>query len=497
MTITFDEIAGDWLAPGTFLEVKANYRKVGVLPWPVKNLIISQKLGTGTLAAGQIAEITRPEEGIALFGLGSIGADMVAAFRKANKTQPLFVMALADAGGAVKATGTFTFAGNVPQPVVLRFRVGSRQVRITALPADTPTQLATKLAAAITADTANVVTATSAAAVVTCTARNGGEVGNDIDIRVDVAAQVIPAGLTIAVVAMANGAGNPLIQGALDLLPGAWFTDVSFPWNDVTNMQAFAAWAIERYQAMTRLDVHGYVAKRATYGQAGTFGQLTNCPFLSTFSLKAVPSSAWNIAATMHGLSAFHMTNDPARQLRSLVLPGIMAPDPADQYSQTEGELLLRAGVSLLECLPDGTVTVGRVITTYRTSSLGIADRAWLDIMVPKTMSRIRYDWRGYMSLLYPRAKLVEDDSDASFASRPDDDEDLGSAVASPRRVHGSWAARCRLYSERAWLTDVDRTIKESVFEIDADDRNRLNSRQQVMIVGNLMVSAGSLEFQV
>lgn len=497
MTITFDEIPSDWLAPGNFLEVKPNYRTLGVLPWPVRNLIIAQKLAAGTLAPGQIAEITRPEEAIGLFGLGSIGNEMVTAFRKANKTQPLFVMALADAGGAVKATGTFTFTGAVPQPIVLRFRVGGRQVRITAAATDTPTQLATKLAAAITADTACVATAAAALGVVTCTARHGGEVGNDIDLRVDIAAQVVPSGLTIAVAAMAGGAGNPDIQAALDVLPGAWYTDVSFPWNDTTNVQAFAAWAISRFVAMARLDVHGYVAKRATYGQAGTFGQLTNCAFLTALALKASPSPSWTLAAAAHAIAAFHLTNDPARQLRSLVLPGIMAPDPADQYSEVEGELLLRSGVSMLECLPDGTVTIARMITTYRTSSLGIADRAWLDIMVPKTMSRIRYDWRGYMALMYPRAKLVEDESVAAFASRQDEDEEPGSAIASPRRVHGSWAARCRLYGERAWLSDVERTVKESAFEIDEDDRNRLNSRQQVVIVGNLMVSAGSLEFQV
>ncbi len=30
----FDEIPFDWLEPATLLEVKANYRKTGVLPYP-------------------------------------------------------------------------------------------------------------------------------------------------------------------------------------------------------------------------------------------------------------------------------------------------------------------------------------------------------------------------------------------------------------------------------------------------------------------------------
>ncbi|MNL73902.1 hypothetical protein D3C87_1994380 [compost metagenome] len=61
----------------------------------------------------------------------------------------------------------------------------------------------------------------------------------------------------------------------------------------------------------------------------------------------------------------------------------------------------------------------------------------------------------------------------------------------------GSWAARCKLYGEKVWIENVQRTLKESVFQRSTDDRNRLESRQQVVIVGNLMVFAGRLEFQV
>lgn len=500
MSISFDEIPYDWLEPGTFLEVKPNYRTLGVLPYPTNNLIVAQKLAAGTLVPGQIVEIVRPEQAIALFGRGSIGAKMVAAFRRANKTQKLSVMALADAGGAVKATGTFTFTGAVSSSVVLRFLIGNIQVRFTALSTDNVTALATKLAAAINANADLEVTAASAAGVVTCTARHGGEVGNDIDIRVDTKTQPLPQGLTCAVVAMTGGTGNPVLQTALDVVANSWFTDVSFPWNDATNMAAAAGWLAERYVATSKLDAHGYVAKRGTYGQAGTFGALTNCPQLSAFALNRSPSSSWEIAATAHALCAFHLTNDPARQLKSLALPGIAAPDIADQFIDTEKDLLLRQGISTFDHLDDGTTVISRVITTYKQSNLGVADRAWLDIMVPKTMSRIRYDWAAYVSLLYPRSKLVADEETAALVVRDGEDDvdgDAGSVVVSPRRMKASWAGRCKLYNERVWIEDVARTVQESSFEVNGDDRNRLDGRQQVKIVGNLMVLAGSLEFQV
>lgn len=495
--IVFDEIPYDWLEPGTFLEVKPNYRNMGLLPYPVRNLIIGQKLATGTLAAGQFVEIVRPEQAIALFGLGSIGAEQVAAFRSANKTQPLYVTALADDGDAVKATGTITFAGAISAALVLRFLVGGREVRFNAAAAAAVADLATGLKDAINADTTLPVVATSALGVVTVTARHGGEVGNDIDVRVDTAAQPLPSGLTATVVAMSGGSGNPDITAALDAIGNVWYTAVQHPWSDATNMGAFATWLRDRYMAMAKRDAQGYVAKAGTFAELGTFGELTNSPFLTAVGLNKSPTSSWVISATLMAVCSFQLANDPARQLRSLVLPGVAAPAPADQFIDTERELLLRKGISSLDCLTDGTVTISRVITTYKTSNLGIADRAWMDIMVPATMSRIRYDWAGYVSLLYPRSKLVDDENAAAFTGRSDEDEDPGNAVVTPRRMKGSWAARCALYGDRAWIEDVDRTVKESVFQRNDSDKNRLDSRQQVLIVGNLMVLAGSLEFQV
>ncbi len=494
----FDEIPYDWLEPATLLEVKPNYRNAGILPYPTQALIVGQKLAAGTLQPGQIVEVTRSEEGYGLFGIGSIGAEQVKAFRDANKTTPLFVTALADAVGAVKAAGSFTFAGALPAATVLRFLIGGRQIRFTGLSTDTAANLATKLAAAINADTYCIVTATAAAAVVTCTARNGGSTSNGVDLRVDLAAQPIPNGLTVTVGAMAGGAGNPVLQTVLDLLTNTWFTDVQHPWADVTNMAAFAEWLRVRYTATSKLDVQGYVGHSGSYGTLGTFGLLTNSPYLTAVGLYRSPTSPWILSAAVCALACFHLTNDPARQLRSLVVPGVVAPDPADQFTEEEQNLLLQKGISTFDALADGTTVISRIITTYKTSTLGIADRAWLDIMMPKTLSRIRYDWSGYVSLMYPRSKLVEDDDVAALVSNySDGSTDTGSAVVTPGRMKASWAARCKLYGEKVWIMNVSETVKESVFQISDDDKNRMESRQQIQVVGNLMVLAGSLEFQV
>ncbi len=493
---TFDEIPSDWRSPGTFLEIKPNYRNLGIFDYPVQNLIIGLKLATGTLQPGAITEVVRGTEGQALFGIGSIGAEQVAAFRKANTTQALFVMAVADDADAVKATGSFTFAGAVSASLVLRFKVAGQQVRFTAQSTATIAQLAAALAAAINDNASLPVTAAAAAGVVTVTSRHGGEVGNDIDLRVDVEAQPLPSGLTVTIAPMSGGSGNPDLTDALDVIANTWYTAIQHPFSDPTNMGIFADFLTGRFTAMSKLDAHGYVGKSGTFAELGTWGQLTNCPFLTAVGLNGSPTSSWVLSAAVMGLASFHLANDPARQLRSLTVPGADAPGAVDQFIDTERDLLLRRGVSTFECLSDGSVTISRLITTYRKSNLNVDDEAWLDIMVPATLSRIRYDWQSYVSLLYPRAKLADDEEGAAFATNMSDDA-TGNAVVTPRRMHASWAGRCRAYADLVWIESVEDTIKQSVFQRSSSDKNRLESRQQIRLVGNLMVLAGSLEFQV
>ena len=131
-------------------------------------------------------------------------------------------------------------------------------------------------------------------------------------------------------------------------------------------------------------------------------------------------------------------------------------------------------------------MVIERVITQNQRTNLGIEDVAWLDVMTSKTVSRIRYDWTAYMSLTWPRAKLADDNSPAA---------EFDPEVATPRRLHGSWAARLNLYERMGWVQNASESAAESLFTRDLSDRNRVNARQRVTILGNLMTLAGVLEF--
>jgi phage tail sheath gpL-like len=487
----FDEIPLDWRVPGADLEIRPTYTEAGLFDYPARGLIIAPMLSTGTAEAGRLYRVTRPSDGIALCGAGSIGAAMIEAARTANRSSDLWMVAIPDAAGATAATGKISF-GNALGAGALAVYIGGRRVRIVLTTSMTAPQRAAALVAAINADTAMPVAAAqgtdAATHEVLLTARHGGETGNDILIRLGLQAdEVLPAGAQVTVTAMSGGAGDPDVQDAIDAINEQKFDAIALPWTGDANLTVLAEELRQRYTAMARLDGHGYAASRGTFGQLTTKGTVTNSPHLTLIGADASPTPPWIWAATLMAVSIFHLTQDPARQLRTLQLPGVIAPDPASLFSETEQDLLLRSGISTFTAGTDRSVYLSRVITTYRQTALGTADSAWLDINVPVTLSRIRYDWRATMQLTYPRHKLAEDGSIAEAHSK---------VVATPRKVRGTWAARCNVYGRAGWIRDVKRTLESAVFQIDPNEKNQMLADMPVNIIGNLIRFNGVLEFE-
>ncbi|MBR0643988.1 phage tail sheath subtilisin-like domain-containing protein [Plastoroseomonas hellenica] len=487
-TISFDEIPASYRVPGTYIEAKANYANIGILDYPARALVIGQKLATGTATVATAYRITRDDQLDALFGAGSVAAQMGRRFRAANTTSELWVMALADPATATAAAGAWVVTGNSTAAGTIAVAVGTRRITVSVPAGTSAVAAGTALRAAVAAVTDLPVTAAGVDGNVAVTAKHKGVVGNAIPLLVNPASDDhLPPGLSIAVTAMADGAGVPDIGDALAAIEAEWFTDIASAWGDSPNLSTLNASLGERYTAMGKRDAHAYVGLAGTFGTLSAAGAALNGKFMSVIGADGSPSTPWEWAASLCAIGVFHLTNDPARQLRTIALPGIAAPPPEKRFAQNERELLLRDGISTWTVDPDGTVRLERVVTTYQVSPLGIEDTAWLDIMVPKTLSRIRYDWASYISLNFPRHKLADDGSPAA---------EYSDAVVTPRILHGSWGARCQLYTQRAWIEDVTRTVGLSRFVRDGTDKNRANAKQIVDIIGNLMVFAASLEFE-
>ena len=490
--LAFNEIPNDWRNPGTYIEARANYSSTGPLPYPARALIIGQMLAGAVGPALVATQLTRVDQATGMFGQGSIAADLASAWLTANPTSQVSILALADAGGSTKAVGSFVISGSPTANWTQYFYVAGRRVRATITAGDTLAIITANVLAAFAAmigsNTLPVVATSGVAGTITLTARHGGAAANDIDLRtVLLDGDGVAPGLAIAVTAMVGGVTNPDVTTAISAIASDWYTHIVMPWNDAANVAAMNTELERRFGAMVRLDAHAFIGFKGTLGACGTFGMTPNSRFLSFIGGKNLISPPWVWAAATGAVAMFRLVNDPARQLRGIALPGVIGPAPVDRFMDSEMDTQLRQGFSTFRVGSDGTVFLERVITTYRITALGVPDTAWLDIMTPQVMSRIRYDWRNYLSLTYPSNKLADD---GSVAAEYDD------TVVTPARMRGSWAARCKLYERQGWIENSATTVAASVFVRDATDRNRMNARQQVRIIGNLMVLAGALEFQ-
>ena len=493
------EIPTDYRVPGTYVQIRPDYSQAGLFNYPARGLIIGQMLASGAGTAGQVYQLLSENQAGFLFGQGSIAHRQACSFLRANRGMPVDIVALADAGAAAKAAGPITVtrlptsSGQVLVPIAGQLLVVDCNIATIT----TTTLLAAAIAAAVNAMLSLPVTATSALGVVTLTAKHGGLTGNDIayqtpswpsagalnmlSIAGNAAAPAVTSLLT-------GGTSNPQIGPIFATIAGTWYTDIVMPWTDSANLAALSAELDRRYTAMVVQDAAGYVGAQATYASLPGLNSAVNGKCIAGLGGQNWLSPPWEVGASLAGVAAAALLADPARQLRGLTLPGIVPPAQIDVFTPDERNLLLHDGWSTFNVNPDNTVAIERLISMYLTTNFGFADTAWLDLNVSKVMSRIRYDFRAYVSSVWPRAKFAADGSVAA---------EYDPTIATPKRLKASWVARSTLYERNGWIEDSARLGDQAVFERDPNNKNNALAKIPVQIIGNLITLEVALNFQV
>ena len=107
MAITFNQIPENIRTPGAWVEID-NSRALGnrLVQNPHKALIIGQRITEGSVQPEVLTAITNETLANGYFGDGSQIARMCAMFKENNPNTELWAVALSDAAGAVKASGT-------------------------------------------------------------------------------------------------------------------------------------------------------------------------------------------------------------------------------------------------------------------------------------------------------------------------------------------------------------------------------------------------------
>src|SRR5690606_14283898 len=119
------------------------------------------------------------------------------------------VVALDDPEGGSAAEGTLVVTGPATAAGTVALYIAGRRLSIAVASGDTGNSVADAIAAEINDDDTLPVTAAAVTGTVTVTARHAGVIGNDIDLRVSYySGEALPAGIGIAITAMAGGAGD-------------------------------------------------------------------------------------------------------------------------------------------------------------------------------------------------------------------------------------------------------------------------------------------------
>lgn len=401
MTIAFDGIPGSIRKPGRYIEFNTRLAAMGLPSGDRKILLIGQKTAAGSKAAETPGRVYSESEAIAYFGAGSVAHLMVKAALKANPYANISVIAPADGGGSVAASGTVTCTGPATSAGLLTLKIADKAIEVPVAAGDTATEIAAALKAALDNLPELPVTAAAAEGVVTLTAKNKGLLGNAIL----VSAENTAPGVTAVVVAMAGGLVDPDLTNSLTAVQAERYHRV------VSSLNSTAA--LDKLETHM-LFVSGPMEQRPGVGVFAYIGALADalqlaanyCTTGEMFCayVRGSVSLPWAFAAAE---AAVHVSeSDPARPLNGLTLAGIAAPQIQDRLTRTEQEACLAGGLTPHEVNAAGDLAIVRAVTTYTTNAAGVKDTAKLDVTTLDTLNWLREAVATRIGLRFDRSKL-------------------------------------------------------------------------------------------
>ncbi|KJS28557.1 MAG: tail protein [Desulfatitalea sp. BRH_c12] len=484
--MSFNTIPSNLRVPLAYMEFDNTRAVVGTPGMPYKILVLGQMLAAGSAAAAVPVQVTSSGQAEQLFGRGSMLAAMFAVLKAGNRYTESWAIPLADAVAGVAATGTITLTGVPTWAGVLNLYIAGKRVRITVTAAQALADIATALAAAINADTSLPVTAVAALGVVTLTARNKGECGNDIDVRVNYyQGEVLPTGLTVTIVAMATGAANPDVSDAIAAMGDEWYQAIIMPWTDGANMTALETELADRFAGMRHIDGIAYAAYRGTHSVTGTYSDTRNSPHVTCMGTGISPMPAYLWAAAYGAQAAASFSIDPARPLQTLVMPGILPPSESVRWTLEERNLLLFDGIATHFVDDGGQVRIEHEITMYQTNAFGVEDPSFLDATTPATLMYLRYAWRARMAQKFPRHKLADDGT--KFGP--------GQAIVTPSTLRAETIALAREWEQAGLVENLEQFKQDLIVERNANDRNRVDFLVPPDLVNQLRIMAAQMQF--
>lgn len=490
MAISFPSLpAGPGLLiPGFFADFDPS--RAGYGGPPQRALLIGQTI---TTVPAVPTYVTTADAAAAAFGAGSVIARMVAAYRLNDSFGELWVLPMADAGGATAATGTIAVTGPATASGTISLYIGGQLVQVGVASGDSATAIATAIGAAINALTSLPVTASVATSNVTLTAKNKGSVGNDIDVRHSFrgvqGGEALPAGVALTVTPMSGGATDPSLATLDATLGEVEYDFIAHPYANTTALDAFRTLMSDstgRWSWQRQVYGHVWTAKRDTAANLLTLGAARNDQHMTIWGIDGTPTPGFELAAARAGAAAVALRADPARPLQTLPIAGVLAPPVASRFTKSTQNSLLGSGIALSTYDADGTVRIQREVTTYQKGPQGQTDRSYLDAETLFTLMAVVRRLRTAVTTKYARAKLANDGT--RFGP--------GQPVVTPKLFKGELLAAYAAMEADGLVENSDAFAAATIVERDANDPNRMNVLFAPDLINGLRVLGLLVQFR-
>jgi phage tail sheath gpL-like len=478
------------LVPGVFNEIDGSKADGGVSAGGFDAVIIAQRTSAGTVSANDYTIVNSDGDGQTKCGVGSIASNMLTEWFKNNST-PVYVALLDDDGGAVSATRELTFTGPATEAGTIFLYINGTLIRVGVDSGDTETDIATNTAAAITANVTLPYTATSALGVVTCTAKNGGTIANNIDVRVNYnVGEALPAGVTFAAAVGTTGATDPDISTAIAAIPdetvAMWISSLS----DTTSLGLLKAELDDRWLETSQLYGTAFFGvDQAASSAVVAIGDAQNSAQLcGVESGTDNPTPAYLKVAQVSAKCALTLAVDPARPATTLEVEGALADKASDRYSDAERNLILQSGISTTKTDSSNTVRIERMVTTYKKNGAGADDTAFQNLNTVYQLRFMSLSFINWILVRYPRHKLADDG--ITYGA--------GQFVVTPNDLKAAAIGWYDALSELAIVDPAKRAlfIEETLFWRDATNRSRVNDILSPTLIGQFYQLASLIQFR-
>ncbi|MBD3813921.1 MAG: phage tail sheath subtilisin-like domain-containing protein, partial [Betaproteobacteria bacterium] len=457
----------------------------------------------GQITAAGIAPVNVPlisqgaADAVTQGGIGSMLALMTAAYRNNDSFGEVWYLPLADDPAAIAATGKVTIANAPTATGTLYLYIAGQRVALAVSATQTPAQISTALAAAINAIGSLPVTAvvnSTNTAEVDITAKNKGENGNQIDLRLNYlgkpGGELLPTGLGITITAMTGGATNPDLTAALANLGSEPFDFIACPYTDTASINVIKTLLNDqtgRWSWDQKVYGHSFGAYQGTMSDQTTFGTSRNNQHETFMAVYDSPTPSWIVAAALTGASAVSLRADPGMPVHTVPLLGVLAPPIQSRFSLSERNTLLFDGMSTFTVAQDGTVAIEGLITTYQTNAFGQPDNSYLKVNTLFLLMYVLRALEGRITSTYARMKLADDGT--RFAP--------GSAIVTPNIVRADLIAQYSELEYQGYVQNADAFKAELIVQRNGTDPNRLDVLYPGILINQLDVLALLFQFRL